>query len=75
MTSADHRQALINTLSDQEALRMAAGANISYSVDVFSAPTATSRPTSPQPKAILIGAALAGLLIGAVFVIVRYRPG
>ncbi len=75
VTSNEQREALINTLSHQEALRMAAGANISYSVDVFSPPTASSKPTSPQSILVLLASLISGFLAGVVYVLFRHGSG
>jgi uncharacterized protein involved in exopolysaccharide biosynthesis len=73
VTSAEHREALINTLSEQEAKRMAASASMSYSVDVFSPPTASSTPTDPRPTVVLMIGAVFGALFGMGLVVARYR--
>jgi len=73
VTSNDQRQALINTLTNQEAQRMAAGANISYSVDVFSLPSASTKPTAPVAIATVMTAVLAGFAVGVIYVLIRNR--
>jgi uncharacterized protein involved in exopolysaccharide biosynthesis len=72
VTSAEHREALIQAMSDQETKRMAASASVSYSVDVFSPPTVTTTPTDPRPTVVLIAAFLVGIMAGIVFVLLRY---
>ena len=73
VTSTEHRQALINTLSEQEEFRMAASADVSYSVDVFSPPTVTLRPTNPNPAMTIVVAMLLGLVIGSCYVLIKFR--
>lgn len=73
VTSADHRAALIETLSEQETTRMAASASISFAVDVFSPPTPSMQPTEPRPTVVLFISLVIGFLFGAALVIRRYR--
>ncbi len=74
-TSADERQALIQTLTEQERARMFASANVSYSVEIFSDPIASFTSVSPQPGSTLITFAALGLLAGIATVLAMSRFG
>ena len=60
VTVTEYRQALINTLSDQEKQHMMASSNVPFSAQTFGAPHATSKPVSPKllivvPLFIVVG--------------------
>jgi uncharacterized protein involved in exopolysaccharide biosynthesis len=65
VTIAEHRQAIADALSDQEKSLMMASAHAAYAADPFGAPSASARPTKPDPITILGGSLFVGALIGA----------
>jgi uncharacterized protein involved in exopolysaccharide biosynthesis len=69
VTSTEERQALIATLTEQETLRMAAMADVPYSVDVLVPPTASLTPTSPAPVIIILTLMIMGAIAGGGFVL------
>jgi capsular polysaccharide biosynthesis protein len=71
VTSAEQRTALINALTNQEELRMAAMANVSYSVDVLVPPTPSIRPTDPNPYVYVVLFTLLGAIAGAGYILYR----
>jgi uncharacterized protein involved in exopolysaccharide biosynthesis len=71
VTSADQRQAMILSLSNNETMLTQASADVSYSVDVFSPPTASAAPTSPKPLVVLFAALLMGAILGSALVLWR----
>ncbi len=71
VTSADQRQAIILSLSHNETLLTQASADVSFSVDVFSPPTASAAPTSPKPLVVLLAALLMGAFLGSALVLWR----
>ncbi len=68
---AEYRTALVNALTAQEKLRMAAMADVPFSVDVVSGPVASAEPTSPRPVFLLALALVVGTTAAIMLVLVR----
>jgi hypothetical protein len=68
---AENRAALAQALGDQERARMFASSPRSFAAEIFQNPASSITPTSPRPLLLLIGAFVAGMLIGLTIVIVR----
>ena len=66
VTIAEHREALAQTLSEQEKQRMAASSSAPYAAEPFGNATASPRPTSPRPILVLAASLMAGLLLGTL---------
>ncbi|MBC7521871.1 MAG: hypothetical protein H7268_12360 [Sandarakinorhabdus sp.] len=66
VTLAEQRQALVTSLTEQERLAMLAYGNAPYAADPFDQVTVSAEPTRPRPIPLLIGALVAGLILGAV---------
>lgn len=76
VTLAEQRSALVTSLAEQERQAMLAYGNAPYAADPFDVVTASSEPTHPRPGRLLIGAVIAGLLLGLVLAAVTgRRPG
>jgi len=63
-TVQELREALANTLSDQEKARMLASAPLPYVSDMLGTPTFSARPAYPKPIPVLLGGAIIGFLVG-----------
>lgn len=75
VTSTEQRQALIQTLTEQERSKMFAGAKVSYAVDVFNPPVAPNDGIAPKPFSTLAMLALVGVILGMAWVLVATRLG
>ncbi len=76
VTLAEHRQALIATLSDQEQRQMMARNPAAYAAEPFGPVTASPRPTSPHQLPVLLLALFGGAAGGlALALIVPRRRG
>ena len=75
VTESDYRQAIISILARQEQTRMMAGANVSYSAEVFSGPTQPTKPTVPNAVLVLVMALIAGLIAGCGLALAAARNG
>jgi uncharacterized protein involved in exopolysaccharide biosynthesis len=64
VTIAEQREALAQTLSEQEKSAMMANSGAPFAVEAFGEPFASYRPTQPQPVMVLATALLAGIFIG-----------
>jgi capsular polysaccharide biosynthesis protein len=64
ITVSDYREALIQTLSDQEKVRMMASSNLAYVAETFGEATVSPEPTSPKAGFILALSALVGVFLG-----------
>jgi uncharacterized protein involved in exopolysaccharide biosynthesis len=73
VTLAEQRSSLVTALSEQERQAMLAYGNAPYAADAFDVVTASQGPTRPSPGRLLIGAAIAGLLLGLVLAAVVGR--
>jgi hypothetical protein len=66
VTNSDVRQALINTLTEQERIKMMVNATAPYAAQPFGPPSASRAPTKPKPSLVLFIAILVGGLLGAL---------
>ncbi len=73
VTLAEQRAALVTALAEQERQAMLAYGNAPYAADPFDLVTASPEPTKPRPGRLLIGAGLAGLLLGLALAAVTGR--
>lgn len=71
-TVAEYRAALVAILSDQEKLSMIASSNVPYAADSLGSATASLKPTTPQPRLVLMASTFVGLMVGVLIVLVRY---
>jgi len=69
VTLAEQRTALVNQLAEQERQAMLAHADAPYAADPFDRVTASLEPTRPRPVALLLGALVAGLMLGLVLAV------
>ncbi len=74
VTLAEQRAALVTALTEQERQAMLAHSDAPYAAEPFDVTTASSEPTRPRPLAMLIGAAVAGLVIGLALAIAGPDP-
>jgi hypothetical protein len=73
VTVAEHREAIMGALSEQEKFAMSASSSAPYAADLFDKPWASVEPIWPQPRQALIKAIMLGGLIGAAIVLtLRY---
>lgn len=63
--NTEHRQALIDSLSEQEKNRMMASANTAFAAEPFGATSVPSRPDIPIPSLVLFLAVMLGAVVGA----------
>ncbi|HEY0282938.1 MAG TPA: Wzz/FepE/Etk N-terminal domain-containing protein [Rhizomicrobium sp.] len=70
VTVAEHRQAIMQALSEQERFKMSASSAAPYAADVFDGPWTSRKRLSPRPSQIYPVAILKGLLFGAAIVLV-----
>lgn len=73
VTLTEQRAALVTQLTEQERQAMLAYSNAAYAAEPFDSATASVAPTRPRPIPLLIGAAIFGLLLGAVAAVVWRR--
>lgn len=81
VTVAEHREAIMQSLSEQEKVKMSAGSGAPYAADVFDRPSVSLKRLSPRPNEAYPVAILKGLLVGSVLVLllayfgdyIRYR--
>jgi hypothetical protein len=66
ITVAEHRAALMNSLSQQEQTAMAANSEVPYSADIFDSPSVAPLPISPNAKNTIFMGVLLGTVIGAL---------
>jgi len=62
----EYRQAIAQTMSDQEKLIMMASSTAPFAAEPFGRPTASSRPTSPNAYMVLLIAAVIGAIGGSM---------
>ena len=67
----EQKQSIVQTLADQERLRMAVSSSRPFAAEVFSGPAASSRPTSPMPVKVLVIALVVGIGLGTAIVLRR----
>lgn len=75
VTIAEHRAAIMNSLSEQEKYEMVASSASPFAADFFDAPAASDVPVWPQPRGTYLRALLEGLLAGAVLAYIWARWG
>lgn len=73
VTLSEHRVALAQVLSEQEAQMMMASAVGSYAVDPLGAIAVSPRPVSPKPVAVLLATMTLGLFAGMGVAFLRDR--
>lgn len=73
VTNAEHRQAIAQTLSDQEKIRMMAKATAPYAAEIFGRATVSVKPTSPNPVVVLLGSCIMGMILGAACAFVLHQ--
>lgn len=62
---AEHREALVRLLGEQEKMRMMAMAeSVPFSADPFGAVVVSDEPTSPQPLVVLLAGLAGGFILG-----------
>jgi hypothetical protein len=71
ITLAEHRSALIESLSEQEKMNMMARANSAFAAETLEAATASEKPSSPNAPFVLGGLTLLGLISGTLFGLLR----
>lgn len=71
VTVEDYRMSLLQTIAQQEKLRMVAHTTLPFAADPFGPPTTLARPTSPSPLITLAIAVVVGLLGGITLAFVR----
>ena len=71
ITLTEHRDAIIQTLSEQEKTKMMASSDTPFAAEMIGVPSASFRPTKPNPTLIIVASILAGLLLGVVASLVR----
>ena len=73
---AEHREALVTAMSEQEKQRMMASANQPFAGDPFGSVAVSEKPTSPIPALVLGGGVAAGVLagFGIAYLRLRRRP-
>lgn len=73
VTNAEHRQAIAQTLIEQEKIRMMAKATAPYAAEIFGRATVSVKPTSPSPVVVLLGSVVLGVGLGAAWAFVKHR--
>lgn len=68
VTVAEYRQALIDTASEQEKLRMAASSNLPFAAEPFGGSEVSARPVSPNLPLLWVLGAILGAATGGVWV-------
>ncbi len=71
VTLAEHKIALAQVLSQQEAQMMMASANGSYAVEPLGQIVASPKPVTPKPGAALAAGTAFGLLVGVLIAVLR----
>lgn len=69
VTVAEHRQAIMQALSEQEKFRMSASSAAPYAADLFDRPWASLTRLSPRPSKAFPSAILMGFLVGAAIIL------
>jgi hypothetical protein len=75
VTATEQRQALIQTLSEQQRYRMFAGANTAYVVDIFSPPVAANDAMTPKPIPTMLTMVFGGAVVGIFLILTLTRLG
>lgn len=71
VTVDEYRQALVQSLAEQEKMRMMASSSLSFSAEPFGTPSASILPTKPNPPLVLLVGFLIGSLIGCAIAFFR----
>lgn len=66
VTISEHREALVQALSEQEKFRMTASSGLAYAADPFGSVNVSLRPTSPRLAVVLILSIVIGGFIGSL---------
>lgn len=66
VTLAEQRATLVQMLTEQERQAMLAYGNAPYAADPFDVPTASLAPTRPRAVPLLVGAGVAGAILGII---------
>lgn len=69
VTVAEHREAIMRALSEQEKFKMSADSGAPYAADVFDKPSVALKRLAPRPSQAYPVAIMKGLLVGAVIVL------
>jgi hypothetical protein len=69
VTVAEHREAIMQALSEQEKFKMSASSAAPYAADVFDGPWVLRKRLAPRPSEVYPVAVLKGFLVGAVIVL------
>jgi hypothetical protein len=75
VTVAEHREAIMQSLSEQEKIKMSAGSGAPYAADVFEMPSVPLKRLSPRPSKDYPVALLKGVLVGAAIVLLLHYFG
>lgn len=75
VTVAEHREAIMQALSEQEKFKMSASSAAPYAADLFDKPWASLTRLSPRPSEAYPRAILKGLFVGAAIVLVLHYFG
>ncbi|GAA0562777.1 hypothetical protein [Rhizomicrobium electricum] len=67
VTIAEYRQALIDTASEQEKLRMAASSNLPFAAEPFGNSEVSTKPVAPNVPLLWVLGAFLGAVIGGVW--------
>ena len=73
VTVAEHRAALTAALSEEEKFAMTASSNAPFSAEMFEHPWASTLPSSPIPRQVLMISALLGGAVGAMVALATRR--
>jgi len=71
---AEYRQALTNSIMEQEKQLMVASADVSFAAEPVGPVTVSDRPTTPKPSVTLLLAVLAGLVVGVILAVLAVDP-
>jgi uncharacterized protein involved in exopolysaccharide biosynthesis len=72
-TVAEYREALMDHIAEQEQTLMMASADVSFAIQIFSAPSNSQYPSSPKAAILLISALVFGAVFGVVMSILAER--
>lgn len=75
VTVAEHRQAIMQALSEQEKFKMSASSAAPYAAEVFDSPSASITPVWPRPFQAYELAIIKGLFVGAAIVLALWFFG
>ena len=72
VTIAEQRMALVETLSQQERIRMMANADVPYSAEPLGEITASALPTAPKNILVIAVGIISGIVLGSIAASLRY---